>query len=81
MGRPAAFVARSVLRVAVGNRVTPLKETWIWALVSDQPDPQDHKVEWHASRVQGDEPLAVRASRKLVQQDALLTCPYRKFYP
>ena len=59
MGRPAAFVARSVLRVAVGNRVTPLKETWIWALVSDQPDPQDHKVEWHASRVQVDEPVPI----------------------
>jgi hypothetical protein len=50
-----------------------IQETWCWAMVSSQPDPQDRKIEWSASRLQGQDPLAVRASKKLVQEEALLT--------
>ena len=50
-----------------------MRETWIWALVPDQPDPQDRKIEWGASRLQGQDELAVRASKKLMHDDALLT--------
>jgi hypothetical protein len=48
-------------------------ETWVWALVPSQPDPQDRKLEWSATRLQGQDPLAVRASKKLVQDESLMT--------
>jgi len=48
-----------------------IAETFIWALVPSQPDPQG-EVEWADVRLQGKEGLAVRASKKLVHEEALL---------
>jgi predicted AAA+ superfamily ATPase len=50
-----------------------MRETWVWALVPGQPDPQDRKLEWSQTRLQGQDPLAVRASKKLVQDESLIT--------
>ena len=47
-----------------------IPETFMWLLVPVQRTPQD-PVEWQAIRLQGNDPLAVRASRKLIG-DALL---------
>lgn len=47
-----------------------IPETFQWLLVSVQRTPQD-PVEWQAIRLQGSDPLAVRASRKLIN-DSLL---------
>src|SRR5690606_41876258 len=38
----------------------------------DQPDPSD-EIGWTATRLQGDEPLAERASRKLINDGQLAT--------
>ncbi|MBI2941222.1 MAG: ATP-binding protein [Chloroflexi bacterium] len=45
----------------VGQRI---KETWVWLLVPSQSEPLG-EVEWDEQRLQGDDPLAVRTSRKL----------------
>jgi hypothetical protein len=42
-------------------------------MVPSQPNPQDPKVEWSPHRLQGSDGLALRASKKLVQDEALLT--------
>jgi hypothetical protein len=47
-----------------------IPETFVWLLVPVQRTPQD-PVEWQAIRLQGGDPLAVRASRKVIG-DALL---------
>lgn len=47
-------------------------EAWIWCLVPGQPDPQG-PVEWTETRVQGQDALAVRASKKLVHEESLVT--------
>jgi uncharacterized protein len=49
-----------------------IPETYQWLLVPDQPDPQA-PLEWQEARVQGQEPLAARASRKLVMDGTLIT--------
>lgn len=51
--------------------VQRIPETWQWLLVPGQPDPKA-KVAWEESRVSGGDPLAVRASRKLVSDEALI---------
>jgi uncharacterized protein len=48
-----------------------IKETYIWLLVPEQPDPRQPALEWQESRLQVQEALAVQASRKLIN-DALL---------
>ena len=48
-------------------------ETWIWALVPHQSDPKSRKIDWSPSRLQGQDPLAVRCSKKLLQEESLLT--------
>ena len=48
-------------------------ETWIWALVPYQSDHKSRDIEWSQSRLQGQVPLAVRCSKKLAQEEALLT--------
>ena len=48
-------------------------ETWCFAIVPGQPDPQDTKIEWSSTRLQGQDTLAVRASKKLVGDESLLT--------
>jgi hypothetical protein len=47
-------------------------ETYSWVLVPTQPDPQG-PVEWQELRVQGQEPPAVRAGRKLKTEELLIT--------
>lgn len=53
--------------------VTRIFETWVWALVPHQQDPTSHEIEWSPSRLQGQDPLAIRCSKKLVQDESLLT--------
>ena len=48
-------------------------ETWVWALVPHQSDPKGRKIEWSPSRLQGQDALATRCSKKLVQEESLLT--------
>ncbi len=48
-----------------------LPETFQWLLVPVQSDPNG-PVEWQEIRLQGDERLAVRASRRLVREELLL---------
>ncbi len=47
-----------------------IPETFVWLLVPVQPTAQS-PLEWQAIRLQGSEPLAVRASRKLVSEALL----------
>ena len=49
-----------------------IPETYNWLLVPAQPDPAG-PVEWQEIRLQGAEPLAVRAGRKLVNEELLIT--------
>jgi len=48
-----------------------IPETFQWLLVPDQPEPQA-PLEWLEIRVQGQEPLAQRAGRKLVMDGLLI---------
>lgn len=48
-----------------------LPETYVWLLVPGQPDPKG-SVEWSEIRQQGQEALAVRASKKLKNEEMLL---------
>ncbi len=50
---------------------TQIGETWTWCLVPEQPDPLG-EVEWAEIRATGQDPLAVRASKKLVAEELLL---------
>lgn len=52
--------------------VARIPETYQWVLVPSQKDPQS-PVEWKPSRLTGNDPLAVRASRKLRNDDLLVT--------
>ena len=49
-----------------------IPETYQWLLVPVQPKPQD-PVQWQAFRLQGQEALAVRASRKLKNDELLIS--------
>jgi predicted AAA+ superfamily ATPase len=49
-----------------------IPETYQWLLVPTQPDPRGAVV-WEEVRVQGDEPLAERASKKLKNEELLIT--------
>lgn len=49
-----------------------LLETWVWLLDPDQPDRTTPGIEWRKTRIQGQEPLASRAARKLVADERLL---------
>lgn len=49
-----------------------IPETFYWLLVPGQPDPQA-AIEWEEIRLQGQEALAVRASRKLQNEELLVT--------
>ena len=48
-------------------------ETWVWMLVPYQSDPKSRKIEWSESRLQGQDPLSFRCSKKLVREELLLT--------
>ena len=47
-----------------------IPETYVWLLVPGQPDPQGD-LEWAEFRLQGNDALAVRVSKKLQQVDSL----------
>ncbi|MBC7252723.1 MAG: ATP-binding protein [Actinobacteria bacterium] len=49
-----------------------IPETYIWLLVPEQPDPRG-KLAWSETRLQGQDPLAVRASRRMRNDGTLLT--------
>ena len=49
-----------------------IPEAYQWALVPTQLEPQG-QLEWEALRLQGQEPLAVRASKKLRHEEYLIT--------
>ena len=49
-----------------------IRETWIWLLAPSQPDPKA-EIEWAATRLQGQDALVSRASRKLVNEEGLIT--------
>jgi hypothetical protein len=57
------------MRETVGARI---RETWAWLLVPSQADPRA-KVEWLTTRLQGQEEIVTRASKKLVHEEALIT--------
>ncbi|GMW00528.1 MAG: hypothetical protein AMXMBFR84_16650 [Candidatus Hydrogenedentota bacterium] len=60
-------------RSAADGAVTArLPETYQWLLVPEQPKPQD-PVHWNAIRVTGQDPLAIRASKKLKHEELLVT--------
>jgi predicted AAA+ superfamily ATPase len=65
--------AESKKKELEGTVAARIRETWLWALVPDQPDPQNREIEWVASRLQGQDELALRASKKLMHDDVLLT--------
>lgn len=68
--RKQAESKRSEFEKTVAARIL---ETWVWALVPHQSDPTSGEVEWSTSRLQGQDPLAVRCSKKLLQEESLLT--------
>ncbi|MBN2299509.1 MAG: DUF499 domain-containing protein [Deltaproteobacteria bacterium] len=49
---------------------TRIRETFIWLLVPDQPDPQ-RKMQWQQARITGQDTLAVKASKKLLHDENL----------
>ncbi len=49
-----------------------IPETYQWLLVPTQPNPQGN-LEWQELRLQGDGPLAVRASKKVQSEEYLIT--------
>lgn len=51
-----------------------IKESYVWLIVPVQSDPRDPAtLAWQEHRLQGQEALAVRASRKLVNNEQLVT--------
>jgi predicted AAA+ superfamily ATPase len=66
--------ATTKLATADGTVDSRIKETYSWLLVPEQPEPLG-PVEWQEMRLQGQEPLAVRAARKL-HNDGLLLVTY-----
>lgn len=49
-----------------------IPETYHWLLVPGQPDPQQDELEWQEIRLQGSDKLAVRASKKLKNEELLI---------
>ena len=50
-----------------------INETWIWALVPSQSDPKGRAIEWAGTRVNGQDTPAARVSKKLAQDESLMT--------
>ena len=57
---------------AEGTVQSRIKETYVWLLVPLQPDPQG-AMEWQESRLQGQDALAVRAVKRLKNDENLIT--------
>lgn len=49
-----------------------IPEAFCWLLVPVQPDPKADKIEWQEVRLQGQDPLPVRAARKLKNEELLV---------
>jgi hypothetical protein len=49
-----------------------IRETWAWLLVPNQSNPRA-KVEWLPTRLQGQEAIVPRASKRLVHEESLIT--------
>jgi hypothetical protein len=64
--------AENQKQAAAGAVAARLPETYQWLLVPEQPTAQA-AVEWHALRLSGTEPLAARASKKLRNDELLIT--------
>ncbi len=67
----AARQAQTKRREAEMSVTAQIGETWTWCLVPEQPDPMG-EVEWAEIRATGQDPLPVRASKKLVAEEMLL---------
>ncbi len=63
--------AETQLKSADGAVVARLPETYQWLLVPAQSSPQS-PVEWHAYRLSGQDALAVRASKRLRNEELLV---------
>jgi hypothetical protein len=50
-----------------------LPEAFCWLLVPTMPDPKEGRIDWRAVRLQGQDPLAVRASKRMTSERLLLT--------
>lgn len=64
--------AETQLKAADSTVAARIPETYQWLLVPEQPDPQG-KIEWEAIRVSGGDSLAARASKKLKNDELLVT--------
>ena len=64
--------AETQRQAADGAVTARVPETYQWLFVPEQPSPQV-AVEWKAIRLTGQDPLAVRASKKLRNDELLLT--------
>ncbi len=63
--------AEQQLKMADSTVTVRLPETYQWLLVPWQTSPAS-SIEWHAIKVSGSEPLAIRASRKLKSEEFLI---------
>ena len=63
--------AETKLNIAGSTVEVRIPETYAWLLVPGQPDPKG-SVEWREIRQQGQDPLAVRASKKLKNEELLM---------
>lgn len=50
-----------------------LPEAFCWLLVPTMPDPKEGRIDWRSVRLQGQDPLAVRASKRMTSERLLLT--------
>ncbi len=63
--------AEQQLKTADSTVTSRLPETYQWLLVPGQSSPRA-AIEWHALKISGSEPLAVRASKKLKSEEFLI---------
>jgi hypothetical protein len=66
----AARQAQTKRKEAETSVAAQIGETWTWCLVPEQPDPMGG-VEWSEIRANGQDALAVRASKKLINEELL----------
>lgn len=64
--------AETQKNAADGTVTARLPETYQWLLVPEQKDPQD-EITWQVLKITGQDALAVRASKKLKNEELLIT--------
>ncbi|MDR3567189.1 MAG: Swt1 family HEPN domain-containing protein [Syntrophobacteraceae bacterium] len=64
--------AETQMAAADGTVTARLPETYQWLIVPEQNTPQE-SIEWKAFRLSGQDPPAVRASKKLKNDESLIT--------